>query len=131
MGLDMYLTGEKFLWTDWKKPENNAMEDGFRVEKRILELGYWRKHPDLHGYIIKTFANGVDNCQDIPLTEDDLLNIIGAVESEILPKTSGFFFGSSSPDDKPEDLKILHGALDWLRKKESGVSKDIYYRASW
>ncbi len=23
MGLDMYLTGKKFLWTDWENDENN------------------------------------------------------------------------------------------------------------
>jgi hypothetical protein len=30
---------------------------------RDREVGYWRKHPDLHGYIVETFADGVDACQ--------------------------------------------------------------------
>jgi hypothetical protein len=56
MGLDMYLTGEKFLMT------RNLEEDGFRLRSKTLELGYWRKHPNLHGYIVQTFADGTDEC---------------------------------------------------------------------
>src|ERR1700683_3641911 len=26
-------------------------EDGFRLRSKTVELGYWRKHPNLHGYI--------------------------------------------------------------------------------
>ena len=48
MGLDMYLDGEKYLWTDHLNPENNLREDGYRVKARTVELGYWRKHPNLH-----------------------------------------------------------------------------------
>ena len=53
MGLDMYLEGTK-LWTSAK--DSSEKEDGFLLRKKILKLAYWRKHPDLHGYIVKTFA---------------------------------------------------------------------------
>lgn len=58
MGLDMYLSGRKYL-----RYGNDQIEDGFRVEEKIVRLGYWRKHPNLHGYIVKTFADDVDECQ--------------------------------------------------------------------
>ena len=60
MGLDMYLKGNKFYWTNWREPEKNLTEEGFKLTEKTLELGYWRKHPNLHGYIVKTFAEGVD-----------------------------------------------------------------------
>jgi len=42
----------------------------------IYELVYWRKHPDLHGFIVTTFADGVDNCQQIWLSDNDIETII-------------------------------------------------------
>ena len=48
----MYLKGNKFYWTNWREPEKNLTEDGFEVTDKNLELGYWREHPDLHGFIV-------------------------------------------------------------------------------
>src|SRR4051812_6140992 len=101
MGLDMYLRGEKFFWTDWETPSNNRIEDGFRVTSLQIELGYWRKHPNLHGYIVNTFAGGVDECQNITLDAEALNKIILACKVAGLPHTTGFFFGESPTlDDK-------------------------------
>ena len=94
MGLDMFLTGRKYLQTNWDKPEDNVTEDGYRLSTKHLELGYWRKHPNLHGYIVNTFADGEDNCQDIDLSADNMRQIIEAVEKKKLPHTDGFFFES-------------------------------------
>jgi len=80
MGLDMHLTGEKYQWTDYNNPENNPMEDGFRVKSRQLELGYWRKHPNLHGYIVQEFAGGVDECQS---SDSDDQNSVEQLEAAI------------------------------------------------
>jgi hypothetical protein len=116
MGLDMYLTGRKDFWHNWKNEGDNRREDGKRVKSLDVELGYWRKHPNLHGYIVKTFASGVDDCKEIELDGDKLRNIIDAVKQRKLPKTDGFFFGSSdgSAEEREADLKILREALDWL-----------------
>lgn len=131
MGLDMYLNGNKFYLTSWDSPEKNIMEDGFRVKKKIIELGYWRKHPDLHGYIVEKFADGIDECQEIELLKEDVLAIIGAVNDDKLPHTEGFFFGESSPEDKKDTIDQLEKAIKWIDKKEDGVIKSIIYRASW
>ncbi len=63
MGLDMYLKGHKYLWGfDNKRPQ----EDGFEVEAKTLMLGYWRKHPDLHGYIVLPDAfTGADESRSV------------------------------------------------------------------
>lgn len=131
MGLDMYLCGEEFFWTNWEHPEKNLKKDGFKVTGMRLELGYWRKHPNLHGFIVKEFADGVDECQEIELTQDDLLAIIKATKEHNLPATEGFFFGESSAGDDEPTIEIIQKALAWLNTEQKGISKSVKYRASW
>jgi len=133
MGLDMYLTGEEFKLTDWGNPQNNETEDGFRVKSRDLDLGYWRKHPDLHGFIVENFANGEDTCQRIQLVGKDIEKIILAIREDRLPHTEGFFFGSSENDteQKQEAIEIFEKALEWTRVDTPREFRFIYYQASW
>jgi hypothetical protein len=131
MGLDMYLDGEKYFLTDWQNPQNNAREDGYEIKTKTLRLGYWRKHPDLHGYIVNTFAGGVDNCQQIDLDEVAIVKIIDAVARDNLPHTVGFFFGATDGTEKDETLRILDAALAWIRTKEDRAFRTVFYRASW
>jgi len=127
MGLDMYLTGEKFVMS------LKLQEDGFRLRSKTLELGYWRKHPNLHGYIVQTFAGGKDECQEIALGVLQLRAIIAAVKAQELPDTNGFFFGvsDSSQERMEEDIAIFEKSLAWLETSEPGVVRFIKYRASW
>lgn len=131
MGLDMYLNGEKFLWTNFQEPEKNITEDGFELKRKTFELGYWRKHPDLHGYIVENFADGVDECQRIELYAEDLEDILASVMDNNLPKTEGFFFGVSESADEQDTIRILEGAIKWLKTEEAGINRSVYYRASW
>jgi hypothetical protein len=150
VGLDMYLEGRKF------KYGSTEVEDGFPVKTKILELGYWRKHPNLHGYIVQAFAEGLDQCQDIDLGAKDIRNIISAIERNALPETTGFFFGSSESGkaQRKNDVEVFTKALAWLEnvkvvqpekiETEIGVMykievgdelpteyRHIVYRASW
>jgi hypothetical protein len=131
MGLDMYLLGEKFFWRDPVNPDSILREDGYDLRSKILRLGYWRKHPNLHGYIVNTFASGTDHCQPVELDAPAIGEIIDAVKTERLPHTTGFFFGESDGTEMEEDLRILSAALDWLERKEPGVFRSVTYRASW
>lgn len=130
MGLDMYLRGRKFYRSAIRQ---RPQEDGFDVVQKDLDIGYWRKHPNLHGFIVDEFANSMDACQEIELDKDCLSKIMTAVRDQTLPHTEGFFFGTSQTDEGQiiEDLAILQGALDWLNKPEEGVWKSVIYRASW
>jgi hypothetical protein len=121
MGLDMYLNGEKYIWTDWEHPSKNPMEDGFKLKTKTLELGYWRKHPNLHGYIVNTFAGGKDECQEIPLDVDNLKQLLKDVKAD----------WQSLPEDKEPTIKIIEGAIKWLGTEEKGVARSVTYRASW
>ena len=129
MGLDMYLEGKKHLWSYSRNAA--PTEDGFELKGKELRLGYWRKHPNLHGYIVQNFADGKDECQDIDLETADLEKILAAVEADNLPHTEGFFFGKSLPEDREPTIEILKKAIEWLGAKEEGVMRSVTYRASW
>jgi hypothetical protein len=117
MGLDMYLQGRSYLYRNWENPSKNLMRDGYRVCEVMLELGYWRKHPNLHGYIVETFAGGIDECQEIPLNAESLIQIIAAIKEKQLPHTEGFFFGASDGSEDVETIAIFEAALRWLEGK--------------
>lgn len=131
MGLDMYLYGDKFKFRDWENPENNETEDGFEVQLKRLNLGYWRKHPDLHGYIVRHFGDGVGDCSEILLDEKKITRLIKAVEQDNLPRTEGFFFGESLPEYKEHTIQVLNGALKWLQDEQDKCHKTVIYQASW
>ncbi len=127
MGLDMCLNGEIYFYgLTPEQLETQPVELTFR-------LGYWRKHPDLHGFIVEEFAKGVDDCQEIPLDAENLLRIIEAVQCDRLPHTSGFFFGESSNDEteKAEATAIFRKAIKWLSIQEENTVRSVTYRASW
>lgn len=124
MGLDMYLNGEKFFMEPYEQGNNPKRSETY-------ELGYWRKHPDLHGYIIERYADGVDNCEQVFLAEYCLLDILEAVENNDLPHTEGFLFGETDGSEREETISILKNAIEWLTTKEAGVIRSVHYRASW
>lgn len=128
MGLDMYLYGKTF---NWGHETPRPRHDGFDVQGLTLEIGYWRKHPNLHGAIVQMFAGGVDKCQRINLSAVQLRALIDAVKSRKLPHTSGFFFGESGSADEQDTIAQLEGAVAWLECATPNVSKEVYYQASW
>lgn len=132
MGLDMYLQGHQYYYN------RTETIDDFPVKEMIVELGYWRKHPNLHGAIVQTFAEGVDECQTIELTRTDIEKLIEMVKSNVLPHTTGFFFGESAQpgsewyeQEYNDTIKQLENALKWYDTKETDVYRWVTYRASW
>jgi hypothetical protein len=103
-----------------------GLDMGIYREDTDSEIAYWRKHPNLHGFIVNTFADGIDECQKIPLTLENLEKIISAVAADSLPDTEGCFFGASFPEYRESTLEQLHEVRKLV---ESGFS--VYYQASW
>ena len=164
MGLDMYFYARKTTYKSFSKwdksskvDETNYPEDlktfsdyiydrnfkSVQTETRY-QIGYFRKFNALHSYIVKTFADGIDNCQDIILYKEDVeqikkvldevLNAHQQVEKakELLPTQSGFFFGGTDYDEFYfEDVK---DAADLMQSFLDNFDFDKYqlvYRASW
>lgn len=144
MGLDMYLNSRVYhsgiTYDENKKMRVRELEtvEGFKKKATELEIAYWRKHPNLHGYIVNTFNKGVDNCRPIELTPKHLDQIADAIEKNELPYTNGSFFGSSEDHkkEKRKNIKIFRDASTWLDKKlveksQHGDWFSIHYEASW
>ena len=97
-----------------------------------IELCYWRKHPDLHGWMRDLFydkggkSDSSFNGDVVFLTADDVENLKTAVLNGTLPTTTGFFFGESDEDRKTFDLEAIDKMFKAL---ENGSS--IYYTSSW
>ena len=164
MGLDMYFYARKTTYksfSKWDNPDStnevNYPEDlktfsdyiydrNFKSvqTETIYQIGYFRKFNALHSYIVKTFADGIDNCQDIILYKEDVeqikkvldevLNAHQQVEKakELLPTQSGFFFGGTDYDEYYfEDVKV---AADLMQSFLDNFDFDEYqliYEASW
>ena len=128
MGLDMYLWGRESKHFDDPRVTDDK---GRQVVACEIDLGYWRKHPNLHGFIVDTFADGVDECQRIALDVEDIEKIIHAINAKALPYTEGFFFGKSENTEAEAafDRKVFMEALDWVRAEPR--IRRVIYQASW
>ena len=156
MGLDMYLRGEKFKRTEYKRlpdgelertedgdiiPINVRMVDGFEFEAERLKLGYWRKHAPLHKLIVDTFADGVDNGKAIHLSSDDCRLIAHKLRRREFPKfheCDGLFFGEGDwwrecVAEADADADLFERAADWndLDSQGDAYWHSVEYQASW
>jgi hypothetical protein len=125
MGLDIFaLRVKKGVITedvDFHVPENS--EEG--------ELHYWRKHPNLHGWMESLYREKGGkgekfNCNNVRITEADLDQLEAAINEEELPETEGFFFGESESEDKVGDLEFVKKAREAIAE-----GFDVYYTSWW
>lgn len=131
MALDMFLIGEKFFLDGSKKLI--ISEDGFKLKAHLYEMGYWLKHPNLHGFIVESFKDGDDDCNPVYLDIEAIDSIIAAIKNKTLPFTDGPSFGKSKGDitEQARDLDIFVKAKKWLTHKQRGESRRIYYQGGW
>jgi hypothetical protein len=102
MGLDMYAM------TTAKAPDSAV---DFKPDDP-QELHYWRKHPNLHGwmedlYYEKGGTADCFNCVCLALNEADLDRLEIEIKAGSLPETSGFFFGASDGSECEDDLAFI------------------------
>lgn len=125
MGLDM------FAYSTTKKPVKSV---DFSVPIKLCkEIFYWRKHPNLHGWMKNLYfeKGGKDeyfNCATLKLTAKDLNFLEKAIKEKELPYTDGMFFGSddNSDEEMKNDLKFIKKA-----KSEIAKGKTIFYSSWW
>jgi hypothetical protein len=121
MGLDMYAftTREDIPPVDFADPADTA------------KLFYWRKHPNLHGWMETLYRakGGKDeqfNLAPVRLVVSDLDALEKAVRENALPETSGFCFGQSRAEEKNCDLKFICKARDAIAS-----GKAVFYTSWW
>jgi hypothetical protein len=158
MGLDQFLyrTVGEGVWDERQAQTCDGLDiplvRGGTRETRD-KVGYWRKFNALHAYIVDQFAGGVDECQPIELSADDVQQIIGALEEALadpkgegnpLQPRSGFFFGSTEIDEYylaecREALTTFRWVAErmaereaWEQRPGNGMAWQTFtYEASW
>lgn len=106
------------------------------------EIAYWRKHPNLQGWMEKLWirklaAEGKTpedsewgssfNGVELELSWEDLDELERAVTHGQLPPTGGFFFGDNSDNHyREQDLRFVREA-----KAEIFVGLKVFYNSSW
>jgi len=160
MGLDQYLHRSKYIgrWEHQKEtqPEeyNTAtkiiklagMEEAFDEPNTFVTVtttvAYWRKANQIHNWFVENVQGGVDNCQPFPVSRDQLTELKRQVDlvlgnpdfgPDVLPTTSGFFFGSTEYDEwYMSDLKYTSKRLGELLANDTGEwGHDYEYQSSW
>jgi len=127
MGLDMFA---------YKMKYNPSKEVDFKEEIQEVapsELHYWRKHPNLHGWMEQLYrqkgGGGRDfNGDPVVISKEDLDNLAASIIDEELPDTEGFFFGQSynNEEERQDDLDFVKKAH---RAIEEGYT--VYYDSWW
>lgn len=151
MGLDMYLTAERYLWSS--SPEDLAIskqvqnmlglnfhQERGRVRSITAEAMYWRKANSIHNWFVENVQGGEDTCESYFVSREQLLELLAQCKAvakkevcahETLPTTEGFFFGSTDYNeyywqDINDTIMGLEMALDTFDE-----DWDFSYRASW
>lgn len=142
MGLDQYAyvaaqAGDRDRYWDAGEFVNDEFKSPLPEPR---ELAYWRKHPNLQGWMEQLWIdkgypgrddpddpNNMFNCVELELTWEDLDNLELAVRHGQLPKTTGFFYGDSSDDYYLEqDLEFIKAA-----RAEIFLGLKVFYNSSW
>jgi len=160
MGLDMYLKKNTYVKNWDHNPKEQHFEitvkqngkdysfiDKTKITDIVEEVMYWRKFNALHRWIVNNCAGGTDECQPITVDKESFLTLYDTLKQinadnskaeELLPTTSGFFFGSTECDEYYFDQ--VRDTLDALQPIVREVSNpeesqsyrvDFVYRASW
>ena len=117
----------------------SMQETGHPIKEITANIGYWRKANAIHGWFVQEVQDGEDDCKEYYVDKEKLQELKTLCEQvladrsraeELLPSTSGFFFGSTEYDDwyfsdLESTIEIINKALllpkDW----------DFHYRSSW
>jgi hypothetical protein len=103
------------------------------------EIGYWRKHADLQGYMENIYiSRGGDkefNLVPLYLDKGDCENVIAYAKQELakhaqgkdVEHTTGFFFGATDPSDWTETIDKFEEVI----KNTDFDNESVYYDSWW
>lgn len=137
MGLDMYayagLEGQAAAYQAQEGTWDTDAQE-WKTQGPVstpVELAYWRKHPNLHGWMEQLYrqrgGTGTFNGDELELTWADLDELEQAVTHGQLPPTGGFFFGENSDEHyQAQDLEFIKNA-----RAELFMGLKVFYNSSW
>ena len=129
-----YVAAKAGAQADYNEGSVWDAEQGEFVNPNVTEpreIAYWRKHPNLHGWMFNLWQSkgneGDFNGDELELTWDDLEQLEQDIRNKNLPSTTGFFFGNDADDHYREhDLKFVREA-----KAEAFLGLKVFYNSSW
>jgi hypothetical protein len=140
MGLDMYAyvavkEGQQREFYESAVIDVDSGDLKNTTVARPHEIAYWRKHPNLHGWMEQLWNSRNGGHQDgntfngieLELTWEDLEVLELDIIAGTLPNTTGFFFGNDSDDHyREQDLKFIRDA-----RAELFLGLKVFYNSSW
>lgn len=104
---------------------------GKDIQGENQDLHYWRKHPNLHGWMERLYYQKGGqkesfNCAPVELTLDDLYILEADINYAKLPETDGFFFGQSYGTEAEDDLKFIQAARQAIDEGDR-----VFYDSWW
>lgn len=123
MGLDMWARS-----THYKPEKPTDFSDKVHQSE---EISYWRKHPNLHGWMERLYREKGGTAESfnmaaVELTPEDIDRLEADVLTDNLPHTTGFFFGASTTEDRQNDLAFIKAARE---AHNNGLT--VYYTSWW
>ena len=136
MGLDMYAyscarAGQNDEFWAQASLDKETKDFVNPAVARPLEIAYWRKHPNLHGWFRREWTSqgneGDFNGDELEITWDMLERLEQAITAGELPATQGFFFGDGADEYYREhDLEFVRKA-----RAELFLGLRVFYNSSW
>jgi hypothetical protein len=155
MGLDMYLTAELYIGGNYEHRnvkgdvlltigEFDLLLPGNMISEITCHMGYWRKANQIHNWFVENCQDGEDDCRVADVMIEQLLELKEDCEaalvnqdSEMIPPTSGFFFGSTDIDEYyweclRDTIEIIDKCIEFNERfKDSGLCVSFHYSSSW
>lgn len=133
MGLDMSVYAVSANQVREEDKDKEVDFTPYSYNEGHTEIWYWRKHPNLHGWMENLYRRKGGTIEDfnyvpVKLTKHDLMRLEKEIKERTLPSTSGFFFGESSDDDDAveNDLRFVAEA-----RMQLSLGNMVYYISSW
>lgn len=122
--------GEEILEDYSYKIKKEDLKELLEICNKILEEVKTKEGKIINGYSIKKDEKG--NFVEEPNFEDGLVILNPEICKELLPRQSGFFFGSMEYDEYYlEDIKYTKEKIEEILDNIDEKENDIYYLASW
>lgn len=106
-----------------------------------IKVGYWRKANAVHNWFVTNVQNGEDDCKMHYVDREQLAELVMLCDKvlaqpdtapELLPATSGLFFGSEYYDEYYlEQLEDTVEMISDILQNPNLDDYDFHYQSSW
>jgi len=150
MGLDMYLTAERYLGFSDKlaeKVKENLIFSGIpelehmEIKRLVYEAIYWRKANAIHKWFVDNVQEGKDDCGRYYVSKENLIGLRDLCKrvlqdkdnaQTLLPPETGFFFGGTEIDQYYfDDINHTIESIEKLLAMSFIDDLSFEYHSSW